>query len=88
MAIKCVDFSLYTDCWRRESAACTSLCNSAAMYSLPTCTPEYSMLNCVMCYTGISAAAGMAADRMKATAAHSRAIHGSRVRWVAGSAST
>jgi hypothetical protein len=43
---------------------------------------------CVMCYTGISAAAGMAADRMKATAAHSRAIHGSRVRWVTGSAST
>jgi hypothetical protein len=27
------------------------------------------MLNCVMCYTGISAAAGMAADGMKATAA-------------------
>jgi hypothetical protein len=45
------------------------------------------MLNCVMCYTGISAAAGLAADRMKATASHSRAIHGSGVRWAAGSAS-
>jgi hypothetical protein len=43
------------------------------------------MLSCVMCCT--SAAAGMAADGMKATAAHSRAIHGSGVRWAAGSAS-
>jgi hypothetical protein len=46
------------------------------------------MLNCVMCFTGISAAAGMAADGMKAAAAHhSRAMHGSGVRWAAGSAS-
>jgi hypothetical protein len=30
------------------------------------------MLNCVMCFTGISAAAGMAADGMKAIASHSR----------------
>jgi hypothetical protein len=40
-----------------------------------------------MCYTGVSAAAGMAADKMKAFAAQSRAIHGSGVRWAAGSAS-
>jgi hypothetical protein len=47
------------------------------------------MLNCVMhvLYRYISAAAGMAADRMKAFAAQSRAIHGSGVRWAAGSAS-
>jgi hypothetical protein len=37
-------------------------------------------------YTGISAAADMAADRTKATAAPSRAIYGSGVRWAARSA--
>jgi hypothetical protein len=45
---------------------------SAPMQPSYMYTGVYNMLNCIMCYTGISAAAGIAADGMKAAAAPSK----------------